>query len=61
MYSVEIIDLVKEMGFLDGNIIKYVARAPFKGHALQDYLKAREYLDMLIAKCESDSLDGTSQ
>lgn len=47
-YSVEVIDLVKDMGFLDGSIVKYVTRAPFKGHALQDYEKARFYLDMLI-------------
>lgn len=64
-YSVEVIDLVKDMGFLDGNVVKYVSRAPFKGHALQDYEKARFYLDKLIArekaKSESDSPVGTSQ
>lgn len=33
--------------FLEGNVIKYVVRWKLK-HGLQDLMKARHYLDMLI-------------
>ncbi len=52
-YGVEVIELTGGMGFLDGNVVKYVARAPFKGNALEDYRKARFYLDRLIVREES--------
>jgi hypothetical protein len=35
-------------GFLRGNVIKYTARAGSKGEAIEDYKKARHYLDKLI-------------
>lgn len=35
-------------GFCKGNIIKYVVRAGLKGDELEDYCKARDYLDELI-------------
>jgi hypothetical protein len=35
-------------GFLRGNAIKYLARAGSKGDALEDFKKARHYLDKLI-------------
>lgn len=64
VYPVQPIEVTKHMGFLDGNVVKYVARAPYKGHALQDYYKARNYLNMLIeleeAKLESGSQHDTS-
>lgn len=36
------------IGFLRGNVIKYMARAGSKGPALQDYRKAEHYLQKLI-------------
>ena len=36
------------VGFLRGNVIKYMARAGSKGPALQDYRKAEHYLQKLI-------------
>lgn len=36
------------VGFLRGNAIKYVARSGHKGNTLEDYQKARHYLDKLI-------------
>jgi len=36
-----------EMGYLEGNIIKYITRYKDKGGA-EDLLKARAYLDRLI-------------
>lgn len=35
------------IGFLEGNVIKYVCRHRFKGK-LEDLKKARHYIDMLI-------------
>ena len=37
------------MDFFEGNIIKYITRYKFK-NGLEDLLKARTYLDKLIAK-----------
>ena len=39
-------------GFLRGNVIKYAGRLGKKDDALQDALKAREYLDLLITELE---------
>lgn len=35
------------LSFIEGNIIKYVCRAPHKNRR-EDLLKARRYIDMLI-------------
>jgi hypothetical protein len=37
------------LGFCEGNVVKYVARYPFK-NGLEDLRKARHYLDMLIER-----------
>lgn len=50
--SVEVIDLTRHMGFLDGNIVKYVSRYKQK-NGLEDLYKARKYLDWLIEDEES--------
>lgn len=42
------------IGFLIGNILKYIMRATLKGDALQDYKKAKWYLDYLIEYLEGD-------
>ena len=39
-------------GYLAGNILKYVLRAPSKGKMLEDLKKAKEYLDLLIERLE---------
>lgn len=49
---VEPIVLTEHLGFLEGNVVKYVVRAPFKGSQLEDLLKARWYLDRLISRVE---------
>lgn len=46
--GVQVIDLTRHLGFLEGNVVKYVARAGRKGAAKEDLLKARQYLDWLI-------------
>ena len=40
------------IGYLRGNVIKYVSRAGSKGDALEDYRKAQHYLDKLIEKLD---------
>ena len=40
------------LGYLEGNIVKYVARYKLKGKPLEDLLKARAYLDKLIDQLE---------
>jgi predicted HAD superfamily Cof-like phosphohydrolase len=55
--GVEVIDVIKEfeLGFVDGNLIKYVLRCRKKGNQLQDLRKAQEYLDMLLSNAEKES------
>jgi len=40
-----------EMGYLEGNVIKYITRYKYKD-GLNDLLKARAYLDRLIIKAQ---------
>ena len=53
-YKIPIIDFIVQnsIPFREANIIKYVLRAPDKA-GLQDLLKAKHYLEMLIETCES--------
>jgi hypothetical protein len=41
--------LANDMGFVEGNIIKYVSRYKRK-NGMQDLLKAKHYLEILIAQ-----------
>jgi hypothetical protein len=52
--SIEVLDFIEawQMDFLAGNVVKYVARAPYKGNTVEDLKKARFYLDRLIARSE---------
>lgn len=59
--GIETIDVIKAKisperfrGFLQGNVIKYVTRAEFKGKQLEDLKKASWYLDRLIKELEKD-------
>lgn len=60
--GIEPIDYIRSQGWLDGgfgagNVIKYVTRAQYKGEALKDLKKARQYLDWLI-EIEEEKDDG---
>lgn len=46
--GVQVIDITRHLGFLEGNVIKYVARAGRKGDRREDLLKAKRYLDWLL-------------
>lgn len=39
------------LGFAEGNVVKYVTRYQYKG-GIEDLLKAKHYLDMLIEDAE---------
>lgn len=63
--DIEVKDILKSvlgtvgfLGFYEGNIIKYILRAS-KKNGLEDYKKARQYLDWLIEELDEDAyLDG---
>ena len=50
--QIEVIDAIEDwqLGFHEGNVVKYVARAEHKGKQLEDLKKARWYLDRKIAQ-----------
>ena len=57
-HAIELIDVIRDLDFCTGNVVKYVVRAPYKGRQLEDLMKARTYLDWLIRKintCENNS------
>jgi hypothetical protein len=43
--------LKNELGFCEGNVVKYVSRWQSKG-GIEDLRKARHYIDLLIASIE---------
>ena len=55
--GIEVIDAIEawELGFDDGNAVKYLARAKYKGHRLGDLKKARWYVERAIAREEKKS------
>jgi len=54
-FVIQPIEFIKKnkLGYLEGNIIKYVCRYPYKGDSLRDLQKARDYLNHLIAEEET--------
>lgn len=50
--KIEVITVIDdwELGFYEGQVIKYVGRAKHKGNELQDLKKAQWYLNRLIDK-----------
>ena len=56
--KIEVIDAIEEwnMGFCDGNVIKYVARHKHKGKPIEDLKKAKWYLERLIQQYEQEKL-----
>jgi len=58
--SIETIDFIKAklskeefLGYLRGNVIKYLSRANYKDSAVEDYEKAKVYLSWLIEEQSS--------
>ena len=52
--TIEVIDAIEDwnLGFHEGNVVKYVARAKHKGTELQDLKKAVWYLQRRIDQLE---------
>lgn len=52
--SIEVYDFIEawNLDFTIGNVVKYVARAPYKGTQLDDLRKAKWYLEKAIEKEE---------
>lgn len=52
--EIEVLEVIEDwrLGFKLGNVLKYVARAPFKGDAVGDLKKAKEYLVRSINRSE---------
>lgn len=50
--NVQVIDITRHLGFLEGNAVKYLCRAGRKGDRLEDLKKARKYLDYAIEDLE---------
>jgi len=55
--DIEVIDAIESwcLGFNDGNVVKYVARAKHKDNQLEDLKKARWYLNREIANVEKEN------
>ena len=54
--KIEVIDAIVdwELDFIEGNVVKYVARSKHKSSRAGDLKKARWYLDYLINKLEKE-------
>ena len=52
--KIEPIEAIEDwrLDFCLGNVVKYIARAGFKGSAIEDLKKARWYLDRKIQQME---------
>lgn len=56
--KIEVIDAIEDwqLGFCDGNVIKYVSRHRHKGKPIEDLKKAKWYLERLIKQYERENL-----
>jgi hypothetical protein len=50
---IECIQVAQWMEFNDGNALKYLWRAKYKGKRIEDLKKAREYIDFEIKRLEA--------
>lgn len=49
-FKIEPIDFINanEIPYMEGNVIKYICRYPYKGDPINDLIKARTYLNKII-------------
>ncbi len=54
-FAIQPIEFIKKnkLGYLEGNVIKYICRYPYKEDPIRDLQKARDYLNHLIAEEEA--------
>ena len=52
----EVIDVICDwgLGFIEGNVLKYIARSEHKANKLEDLKKARWYLNYMIENLEKE-------
>ena len=52
----EVVDVIVDWGldFVEGNVLKYLARSKYKSNRLEDLKKARWYLNYLIENLEKE-------
>ena len=57
-YSIQPVDFIvaNDIPFCEGNVIKYICRWKLK-NGRDDLLKARHYIDILIAHLDKDSAE----
>lgn len=57
-YSIQPVDFIvaNDIPFCEGNVIKYICRWKLK-NGRDDLLKARHYIDILIARLDKDSAE----
>lgn len=49
------------LGYLEGNVVKYVSRYRYKGDPVGDLKKARAYIDKLIERAREESCKAPSR
>ena len=54
-HVIECIDIAKHASFSIGNVWEYLWRAGKKGPAIEDLMKARQYLDFEIERLQEQS------
>lgn len=57
--GIEVIDVIEAYAPTNyhlGNVIKYVCRSGHKGSELEDWCKAKWYLDRLIERAKNDAM-----
>ncbi len=56
--NIEVIDAIEDwkLGFHEGNVVKYVARAEHKGKTIEDLEKAAWYLERRIAQLKASAV-----
>ncbi len=59
--NIETIDIIEDQltpneleGFYQGMVIRYICRSTYKNHNLDDFIKAKYYLDRLINKLKGE-------
>ena len=54
--GIEAIDIIEswDLNFSLGNAIKYILRSPYKGKQIEDFEKARWYIDREINRLKGD-------
>jgi hypothetical protein len=61
--NIEVIDFIEDqkLEYHEGNVVKYICRAPHKGHRIQDLEKAVWYLTRKVEKLKSQTVTASPQ